>query len=98
MFRRRVIESPDGRVWTITVSRFRSLRPGAVARGAFSSRRWVRARSEDVRAVWFADRRDAGLVADELVQSLATGYEWESPAGAEFVERREPPALRDLDA
>jgi hypothetical protein len=94
------VQSPDGRIWTITVSRFRTLSPLALGQGLFSSRRWVGARSDDaapVRAVWSADRRDAGLVADELAESLLKGYEWESPAGAEFVEKSEPPGQSDLD-
>jgi hypothetical protein len=136
-----VVRSPDGRVWTITVSRFRAPKlrqsdfephddgdwfwivldhaygivvwfvvpvliaiaelPVAFVRGVFSSRRWIEARSDDLSpivALWSADRRDSRLVADELTESLAGGYEWESPAGAEFVEMTEPPGLRDLDA
>ena len=80
MGRKHVVRSPDGRVWTITVSRFR---------GLVSSRPWIRARSGDVTALWRADRRDAHLVAAELAELLGSGYDWESPAGAEFVGRTE---------
>ena len=83
------VRSPDGRVWTISVSRFRARTPGGLARGLVSPHRWVLARAEDVTATWAADRRDAHLVADELASLLAHGYEWESPAGAEFVGRTE---------
>jgi hypothetical protein len=138
-----VVRSPDGRVWTISASRFRAPKwrdshydphvddgtfdwflvpftwawavivwfvvpalialvalPVALLRSLFTSRRWIEARSNDVSpivAVWVADRRDARLVADELADLLETGYEWRSPAGAEFVEMTEPPGLRDRD-
>jgi hypothetical protein len=75
--------------------------PVALARSLFSSRRWIEARSNDLSpivALWSADRRDARHVADELAESLLSGYEWESPAGAELVEMTEPPGLRDLDS
>jgi hypothetical protein len=78
--RKHVVRSPDGRVWTITVSRLG---------GLFSSRPSIRARSGDVTAQWRADRRDARHVAAELAELLASGYDWESPAGAEFVGRTE---------
>ena len=140
MGRKHVVRSPDGRVWTITVSRFRAPKwresdyepdpdsdwfflileyayaivvwfvvpvlvalvelPVAFARSLFSSRRWIEARSNDLSpivALWSADRRDARQVADELAESLTTGYEWASPAGAEFVQMTEPPGLPDLD-
>jgi hypothetical protein len=86
-----VIQSPDGRIWAISVSRFRRRGPVGLARGLVSHRRWVRASCADVTATWKADRRDARLVADELADLLTQGYEWESPAGAEFVGRSEPP-------
>ena len=141
MGRKHTVRSPDGRVWTITVSRFRAPKwresdsqphddadwfllilewayaivvwfvvpflvalvelPVAAVRSLFSSRRWIEARSNDLSpivALWSADRRDARHVADELAESLLSGYEWESPAGAEFVEMTEPPGLRDRDA
>jgi hypothetical protein len=141
--RKRVVRSPDGRVWTISVSRFRAPKlrqsdyephqdadwfldwvlvileyayaivvwyvvpvlvalvelPIVFVRSLFSSRRWIEAKSNDLHpivAVWTADRRDASLVADELADSLETGYQWPSPAGSEFVEMSEPPALEDL--
>jgi hypothetical protein len=87
---KRVVQSPDGRVWAISVSRFRRRGPVGLARGLVSQRRWVRARCADVTATWRADRRDARLVADELAALLSQGYDWESPAGAEFVGRTEP--------
>lgn len=86
-----VVRSPDGRIWAISISRFRRRSPAGLARGLVSQRRWVRARSPDVTATWAADRRDARLVAAELAELLTQGYDWESPAGAEFLGRTEPP-------
>ena len=68
-------------------------------RSLFSSRRWIESRSNDldpIVALWTADRRDAELVANELADSLLTGYEWPSPTGSEFVEMTKPPGLDDL--
>jgi hypothetical protein len=137
--RKHAVRSPDGRMWTISVSRFRAPKlrrsdfepsqdadwfflvleyaygilvwfvipiliaivelPVVFVRSLFSSRRWIEARSNDLHpvvALWTADRRDAGLVANELAEALLTGYDWPSPAGSEFVEMSQPPGQEDL--
>jgi hypothetical protein len=75
--------------------------PVAVVRSLVSSRRWVRAVSDDTHPVtilWSAHRDDAKRIVEEIASRLSTGYEDVTPEGAVLVEMSEPPGFADRPA
>ena len=72
--------------------------PVALVRSLFSSRRWIRAVSDDTHPVtilWSAHRDDVQRVVAEISARLWRGYENVTPEGAELVEMSEPPGFED---
>lgn len=76
--------------------------PIAVARGLFTSPRWVEAVTwypQTIRITWrIADRRKLAEAYDRILQQLVRGYDQLEVEGAKIVEMTEPLGIRDLSA